>query len=846
MQSLKTNPARQIIGDRRSACGPHVGHWGIKDLALKKVDLRGEILYTWIGVAVTLIATFLLYNDIFAELSKNLHSRKWGSFAQDSVFVVVFLILIYGNLVYQLARAGYLYRLRRHLACAPEDTEAAFLKEKTAPPVTILIPSYKEEPRGIREALFSSALQDYPARRVVLLIDDPPQPTNSADLANLVAARNLPGDLQILFDVEADKYREAHERFLARAREEKFDDQKELLALSELYGQAADWFHHQAKQHKVEDHTDELFVWLTFTQREELLRSRAQALFQGAVEFTGGSPRGELLAGYYHLASLFAVEFTSFERKQYVNLSWASNKAMNLNSYLGLIGRRWKKVVREDGTYLEEASASEAADLVAPEASYIVTLDADSLLVTDYVNLLIHFMEDPVNERVAVAQTPYTAVPSPKGLMERIAGATTDLQYIVHQGFTQAGATYWVGANAILRKEALDGIVTHVQERGFSIAKYIQDRTVIEDTESSIDLVVRGWSLYNLPERLIYSATPADFGSLLIQRRRWANGGLIILPKLLRHLICTPHRLRTWIEGLMRVNYLTSIAGTNLGLLLILMLPADDYLNIVWLPITALSYYWLYGRDLVLAGYRVPDLFRVYALNFMLIPVNLGGVFKSIQQGVTGNQIPFSRTPKVRGRTAAPAGYVLAEYALMFFCFTRGLGNMLSCRWLPAVFFGGSGLVLLYAISVFIGFRASWEDLSYPLRSRLVKNQESISFQPLARDLVHNPLSIRLKRKCRRYGRALLSGILILIIMGPSPLGATSVAKAVSVLMYHRMTTSVNSDLISLNRFTEQMQYFADHQYHTLKISESAGTGSSTLKHKYYSEHKRDCRKSIS
>ena len=297
---------------------------------------------------------------------------------------------------------------------------------------------------------------------------------------------------------------------------------------------------------------------------------------------------------------------------------------MNLNSYIGLIGKRFNRVVREHGTYLEPAT-TEAADLAVPDASYIVTLDADSLLAPDYVRRLVHIMVTPGNERVAVMQTPYTAVPSPKGLLERIAGATTDLQYIVHQGFTQAGATYWVGANAVLRKEALDDIVTHDRERGFRIAKYIQDRTVIEDTESSIDLVVRGWSLYNLPERLSYSATPADFGSLLIQRRRWANGGLIILPKLLRHLGRTPHRLRTWVEGFMRVNYLTSIAGTNLGLLLILTFPANDYLSIVWLPITALPYYWLYGRDLVLAGYRVRDLFRVYALNCMLIPVNLGG-----------------------------------------------------------------------------------------------------------------------------------------------------------------------------------------------------------------------------
>ena len=130
---------------------------------------------------------------------------------------------------------------------------------------------------------------------------------------------------------------------------------------------------------------------------------------------------------------------------------------------------------------------------------------------------------------------------------------------------------------------------------------------------------------------------------------------------------------------------------------------------------------------MVLAGYRVRDLFRVYALNFLLIPVNLGGVFKSIQQGVTGKQIPFSRTPKVRGRTATPAGYILAGYALMLYCFTLGCWDLSCGKWLQAVFSVGSALVLLYAIAAFIGFRASWEDLSYPLRSGLAQKPESAS-----------------------------------------------------------------------------------------------------------------------
>ena len=100
---------------------------------------------------------------------------------------------------------------------------------------------------------------------------------------------------------------------------------------------------------------------------------------------------------------------------------------------------------------------------------------------------------------------------------------------------TYYGATFWVGANAVIRKEALEDIVEVETVGGFEIRTYIQDRTVIEDTESSIDLGAHGWKLANYPERLSYSATPPDFGSLVVQRRRWANGGLLILPKLGRN-----------------------------------------------------------------------------------------------------------------------------------------------------------------------------------------------------------------------------------------------------------------------------------------------------------------------
>jgi cellulose synthase (UDP-forming) len=146
--------------------------------------------------------------------------------------------------------------------------------------------------------------------------------------------------------------------------------------------------------------------------------------------------------------------------------------------------------------------------------------------------------------------------------LERVAGATTDMQHLIHQGFTYFHASYWVGANAILRVRALDAIKETDTERGFPIARYIQDRTVIEDTESTIDLLQKGWEVYNYLEQLAFSATPPDFGALIIQRRRWANGGLIIFPKLLRYLWGGPHAfVRRATETFVRAHYLVSYVG---------------------------------------------------------------------------------------------------------------------------------------------------------------------------------------------------------------------------------------------------------------------------------------------
>jgi cellulose synthase/poly-beta-1,6-N-acetylglucosamine synthase-like glycosyltransferase len=352
---------------------------------------------------------------------------------------------------------------------------------------------------------------------------------------------------------------------------------------------------------------------------------------------------------------------------------------------------------QSEGVELREATENEA-DFEVPDSTYVIVVDADSLLMPDYVNELVDMMERPENRRLAVAQSPYLSYPGAPGLLEKTAAATVAAQYVVHLGFSQYEAVYWVGANAVLRKAALDEICSPIRERGYPVRKYIQNRTHIEDTESTIDLVERGWKLHNSARPLAYSATPADFGSLLIQRRRWANGGLIVLPRLLKYLAWGQDVPKRWLQGFLRAGYLLNLSVGSLAVLLTFLFPLPRGL-IPCLVLAGICYGLVYGADIIRMGFRLRDVGHVYALNLMLTPVNLGGAAKSLHQAWTGKKTPFARTPKTGGRTWIPPLYVAAEYGLMAFCVFAGVVSLAKGRTGHAVWAFANSLVFFHIVT---------------------------------------------------------------------------------------------------------------------------------------------------
>jgi cellulose synthase/poly-beta-1,6-N-acetylglucosamine synthase-like glycosyltransferase len=668
---------------------------------------RRKIILGRLGILTTLLAWIsYVISTILRELANN--PNAGFRFQIETVsYLVVVTFLTFSALMYLMARQGALYRFRDHSRVPRGELDRHFADH--AEGITVLVPSYAEEPQVVRATLWSAALQEFPDLKVVLLVDDPPNPSDPADLAKLERTRSLTAEISAAMSVPAARFNAALAEFRRRARTAVPNDPAELALLIAEYEAAADWLESMAAGEQVEDHVDEFFVDLVLMGLARELRLVLVGLNAAFVQHAS-PPWSRLDELYLRLTWIFNVSTETFERKKYASLSHEANKAMNLNAYISLMGHSWREEATADGVVLRKVQGDpelEDTDRILhfPDTTYLLTLDADSLLLRDYCLRLVYFLESAGNERVAVTQTPYSSFRGAPTRIERVAGATTDLQHILHQGMTYYGATFWVGANAIIRKRALEDIVEVEASGAFEIRTYIQDRTVIEDTESSIDLGQHGWTLVNYPERLSYSATPPDFGSLVVQRRRWANGGLLILPKLWAQLRQSRSDRRRILvrEVLLRVNYMASIAWASFGLVFLLAYPYDSRLLSPIVFLAALPYFLAMGSDLRDCGHRFSDILRIYGFNLVLLPVNLAGVLKSLQQAVTGDKIPFARTPKVKDRTAAPAIYVLTPYAIVAFSLLTVWRDAQLGNWGNVAFASLNAILAAGAIRAYIG-----------------------------------------------------------------------------------------------------------------------------------------------
>src|SRR5690625_3590386 len=206
-------------------------------------------IFAWLMYVITMIMREFIEGD----------ATTLRFVLEATSYLLVVTFLSFSALMYLLARQGALYRFRDHHR-APRGPLDAHFNDGKVREITVLVPSYKEEPEVIAKTLWSAALQEFPSKRIVLLIDDPPHPTDPADRELLERARALPAQIEAELAEPA-----AH---LAAVGEELTEGlaagdpvAPDLVALvSRAYTFAAEWLEEKADNHPLVDHTDAFFA----------------------------------------------------------------------------------------------------------------------------------------------------------------------------------------------------------------------------------------------------------------------------------------------------------------------------------------------------------------------------------------------------------------------------------------------------------------------------------------------------------------------------------------------------------------------------------------------------------
>jgi cellulose synthase/poly-beta-1,6-N-acetylglucosamine synthase-like glycosyltransferase len=346
------------------------------------VTLPARPAATWLGgvaIAVTALAwlVYLAHTVVSEFIDHGPHDSQF--IAQTIAYTVVMTLLLFSSAMYLLARQGALYRSRDHVRIPRAEIDASFGASR--PSMTVLVPSYAEEPAVVRATLMSAALQEYPDLRIVLLLDDPPTPKDPTAAASLAGCRALPTEVMDLLQEPYERFSAAlvvHEAAALHGGPATADD---IRALALEHRWAVRWLRDLADTYPSSSHADDFLVDEVFRGLATDLEVTARALF-AALDQHASVPAERLAQLCRRLVWTFGVRVESFERKSFANLPHDANKAMNLNAYIALMGRRVRVVETRIGRVLRVTEREDAT--LVPDSDYLLTLDADSVLLPEY------------------------------------------------------------------------------------------------------------------------------------------------------------------------------------------------------------------------------------------------------------------------------------------------------------------------------------------------------------------------------------------------------------------------------------------------------------------------------
>lgn len=153
-------------------------------------------------------------------------------------------------------------------------------------------------------------------------------------------------------------------------------------------------------------------------------------------------------------------------------------------------------------------------------APYVAVFDCDHVPEPDFLAATMGHFGD---ERVAFVQTPQYYANTDDSPIASAAAAQQELFFgVIARGKASQGAMFCCGTNVVFRREALEEV------GGFP------EDSLTEDFALSIEMHERGWTSKYVSEVLAVGLAPEDMASYVSQQRRWAQGCLGGIGRVLR------------------------------------------------------------------------------------------------------------------------------------------------------------------------------------------------------------------------------------------------------------------------------------------------------------------------
>jgi cellulose synthase (UDP-forming) len=554
--------------------------------------------------------------------------------------------------LYHLSKLKAIQLTHTFTEATPGEIEVLFRKADI-PKVVSVIPSYMEDDKLIRNALYCHCLQRYPERSVVLLVGNDYYTDNEKTIRNTNDTLLLMDQIRNEF---SGNYRAVslHLESLQRYREAR-DYHAFSKGLAGLYEFIITWLGQKLKEIQSDSPgypTEKFLFDHTFYEQIEYYKRQLADVQNIEWEVPWETFENRIDFHIRQCKCFFKVELRSFQRYKYLNVEHERTKAGNLTAYLSLLDKQWHEQQTHDGKYIL------ATDEGSPEerSTYLGIFDTDTIAKPDYIIRKVAYMERAENAQVGLVQSPYN-VPTPEPTVAACASGIHSLWFLpISIGMTSFKSAFWLGFNGLFRTKAVTAF------QGSFIAE-----TLIEDLENSLKIIQKGYSITTSHEYQCQTFSPPDMQGMRVQRQRWASGGFRIGLIFIKDSLKGRFGKATIFEWFLRLNYIMGLNILPIVLAITILLECPYYHAFFGVETLPFFFYILtYAACLRSSSFTLKHYFDGLAVGIFMNFHYLKGTWTSFKVLLEkGSTQVFKATPRVKSKS--PEALTTFEIFAIFF-----------------------------------------------------------------------------------------------------------------------------------------------------------------------------------